>query len=156
VKSIKLAAAICAALLGMAAIPADASPSSYHYILTGPGPDGTLDFTLNADPTFGNNVSKVTAFDINLYGIDFTQLNGTLARLDFVGSNLVNIVYGDNLPNLTFGTALLGYVYNNRLDHERGAGVILGGRVAHIPEPASLALMLSGLGLIGVRRRRAK
>lgn len=164
VKIARFAAALATAfLMGVAGLSAaQATPVSYEYALAGPGPNGTLNFTLSDDPSFGNNAANVTAFDINLDGIDFNLSNGTLMRLDFLGGYLVNIIYNDNLPNLTFGTLGLGYGYVNRQDRQdihRAAGVIIGGRVANVPEPASLAMMLSGLliaGAFATRRTRAK
>lgn len=171
----RLAALASAAALGFAgAAHATTFDFSYTFAADGTGTVNTVTGTVQGT-LVGSFVEGLHDFDLAYDGIAFTgttsvtSLDGNPARLSAVAADN-NLVFSNDDFTFTFGFAqdydgqgnqLIFASDANLLEHNAAGDVNAGPGAwslvaAPIPEPASVALMLAGLGLglVGAAARR--
>jgi PEP-CTERM motif len=174
----KTLAAFAAAALCCATGAAHATTYDFSYVFaTGDEVQGTVDGTLN-----GTVISGISAIDLAFNGVDFgsslTTMTWDAASASYVdGLTLSTVAAANNFiivdPTGTFsfsfsvspdsGNTQVAATNLDSLDHSAAvedavqASWAVTPAVAPVPEPATSALLLAGLGVVGaVARRRQR
>ena len=161
------ALAAAAALVALSAAPAHATTWGVHDLnessgavaIYGPGVSFSNDYSFSL---VSSGSLLATTSEFNFFGLDINGGTVTLFK-DLTGSPDVAVgayTFDGSSPSLHTFSALGTGDYYYRVTGTTGAGMgggyTLNSTLAPVPEPESLALMLAGLGALGVvgRRRR--
>ena len=170
----RLGALACAAMLGLAGTAhATTFDLDYTFVQDGTGTVNTVTGTVQGT-LVGNAIEGLADLRLSYDGNAFTgttsvtSLDGSPVRLSTVAADN-NLVFFNDDFSFTFGfqqdfdgagNQLVFASDANLTEHNAASdvGVNLWSITAVVPEPDSIALMLAGLGLVGVaaRRRRAQ
>jgi len=149
---------------GLTAHPPDSGSGGLFGTFTGSSGGDVYSFlslsSTNASNNFGNwagadlTDDKVTATSFGLYVFAITENTAN----EMAGGGLINITFGTGLPTGSYAIAYAEdskHIYDTPFT-EAGLTTTSGGvtTTSAVPEPASLALLGSGLLLAGIRFRR--